>query len=476
MRSWSSSQRVLPSTSLLEPKAEYLRLAMACSGIGNGGEGNGGTGSSGSGSEGNGGTGNAGEGSGSSGSGGSGSSPTITCPDPQPAYSVYFPDPKDCTIFYECNAGVPYQLSCPTGLHFNPIAHVCDLPELAGCSHDIVETTPGAVQTTVEEVETPPQQPSTVTPTVNPGDQTTSGGGNNGGSGSAAPISCPNPQPGYTVYLPDPNDCSIFYECNAGVPYQLNCPAGLHFNPVAHVCDIPELAGSGLHFNPVAHVCDIPELAGCKNGGIETTPGAVQTTAEEVETSPQQPSTVTPTANPGDQTTSGGSGPISCPETQPGYTVYIPDPNDCSIFYECSFGVPYQLSCPVGLHFNPVSHICDTPEHAGCSHQGIIHTTSGAVQTTVEEVKTTPERPSTVTPTVNPGDQTTSGSAVTNDPSSVCPTAPEPSCPYTNPDESVFFPHPTDNHFFFHCSYGVPWCKICPAGLIWHQELLRCDF
>lgn len=38
---------------------------------------------------------------------------------------------------------------------------------------------------------------------------------------------------------PHPDDCSKFMQCNWGITYVMNCPAGLRFNPQFSVCDWP---------------------------------------------------------------------------------------------------------------------------------------------------------------------------------------------------------------------------------------------
>jgi hypothetical protein len=62
----------------------------------------------------------------------------------------------------------------------------------------------------------------------------------------------------------------------------------------------------------------------------------------------------------------------------------------------------------------------------------------------------------------------TAGNCHTHD---KCPYGKVPVCPFTDPEFSVFFPHPTDRHWFFHCSNGVAYCKECPADLHWKNEL-----
>ncbi|XP_069691017.1 peritrophin-1-like [Periplaneta americana] len=121
-----------------------------------------------------------------------------------------------------------------------------------------------------------------------------------------------------------------------------------------------------------------------------------------------------------------GSQP-TCPFPDPALSVLFPHPTDCHWFFHCSNGVPYCKECPANLHWNKQLDTCDYPYRAGCA----------------------------VTP---------------------CPAGPIPACPYPDPALSVFFPHPNDCNWFFHCSNGVAYCKQCPANLHWNVELNTCDY
>ncbi|XP_049862707.1 uncharacterized protein LOC126356056 [Schistocerca gregaria] len=60
---------------------------------------------------------------------------------------------------------------------------------------------------------------------------------------------CPR---GVAKLLPHRTDCSLFCQCDHGVPVTARCPAGLEFNAALQVCDYPHRAGcscsrSGAH-------------------------------------------------------------------------------------------------------------------------------------------------------------------------------------------------------------------------------------
>ncbi|PSN32385.1 hypothetical protein C0J52_24587, partial [Blattella germanica] len=57
-----------------------------------------------------------------------------------------------------------------------------------------------------------------------------------------------------------------------------------------------------------------------------------------------------------------------------------------------------------------------------------------------------------------------------------CPAGKVPNCPFPDPALSVFFPHENDSRWFYHCSNGVAYCKVCPFGLHWNANLDTCDW
>jgi hypothetical protein len=44
------------------------------------------------------------------------------------------------------------------------------------------------------------------------------------------------------AYFPHLSDRGKFCQCSNGTPYEMPCPAGLHFNPEMNVCDYPQQA------------------------------------------------------------------------------------------------------------------------------------------------------------------------------------------------------------------------------------------
>uniref|UniRef100_A0A6P7FM87 Uncharacterized protein LOC114329323 n=1 Tax=Diabrotica virgifera virgifera TaxID=50390 RepID=A0A6P7FM87_DIAVI len=412
---------------------------------------------------------------------------SFLCPPIDGSTSVYFPQ-QNCTKFCQCSNGVPYEHTCRDGLHFNPTLNVCDWPENAGCRGSETHTCP------------------TITTPFTPTDSTTP----NSNSCQKEGIVCPAVDGPDSVYFPL-SDCTKFCQCSNGVPYEHDCPAGLHFNPKLNVCDGPQNAGcggsdtvateqtvtptqdsgnntnptpapnscqkegvvcpavdgpdsvyfplsdctkfcqcsngvpyehdcpAGLHFNPKLNVCDWPQNAGC--GGSDPV------TTEQ---------TVTPTQDSGNNTNSTPAPNscqkegVVCPAVDGPDSVYFPL-SDCTKFCQCSNGVPYEHNCPAGLHFNPKLNVCDWPQNAGCG---------GSDPVTTEQ---------TVTPTQDSGNNTnpTPAPSSCQKDSVVCPAVDGP--------DSVYFPL-SDCTKFCQCSNGVPYEHACPAGLHFNPKLNVCDW
>ncbi|XP_071053319.1 peritrophin-1-like [Onthophagus taurus] len=104
----------------------------------------------------------------------------------------FYPHPYYCAKFIECNHGVEKVQTCFGDLIFNANLKFCDFPANYPCEDKIV---PGPVG------------------------------------------KCPAINGPYVDFLTHSTDCSIFYMCNWGIPIEMHCPLGLHFNPTINVCD-----------------------------------------------------------------------------------------------------------------------------------------------------------------------------------------------------------------------------------------------
>ncbi|KAJ9593111.1 hypothetical protein L9F63_027647, partial [Diploptera punctata] len=170
-------------------------------------------------------------------------------------------------------------------------------------------------------------------------------------------------------------------------------------------------------------------------------------------------------------------------------------------------GVPYCKECAANLHWNQDLETCDYPGNVNCDAVPAPTTTSSNKSsnnirptrppttrppTTVRPTRPPTTRPpTTVRPTRPPATIRPTRPPATSPPTTVRPTRPPitttsdptvcppgnvPTCPFPDPAYSVFFPHENDCQWFYHCSNGVAYCKICPAGLHWNTGLNTCDY
>lgn len=192
----------------------------------------------------------------------------------------HLPHESSCENYYLCSDGEYKIRDCPLGLHFNANLLVCDYPEAAECQ-------------LTESTDPPP------------------------------PINTECPMDESELYLPHP-DCNRFYLCQWGVAIELVCP-------------------DDQHWNAEENVCDWPDNANCVKGEVP-----------EI-TTPETPTTEATTL----------AIPISdCPPGEDS-GVTLPHP-DCSRFYLCVWGIPTEIECPEGQHWNIQQNYCDWPETALC--------------------------------------------------------------------------------------------------------------
>merc|ERR1711973_589041 len=81
---------------------------------------------------------------------------------------------------------------------------------------------------------------------------------------------------------------------------------------------------------------------------------------------------------------------VVCPESQDGYSEFVPHPTDCTLYYQCFGLTPILMSCPEGLFFDPSVDVCNWPDQVDCKQQ-----TEAPETTTVEEETTTIEEETT---------------------------------------------------------------------------------
>lgn len=108
-----------------------------------------------------------------------------------------------------------------------------------------------------------------------------------------------------------------------------------------------------------------------------------------------------------------------------------PDITDCSRYFRCEHNYPVLHQCPENLLYDPSLKTCNWEHNVVCMG-------GGQVVPPKEPVKTCPAREDEQRPT--------------------------------------HLPHPTDCSKFYKCWNGVPQLQDCPAGQLWNQDMVACDY
>nr|CAH7765322.1 unnamed protein product [Callosobruchus chinensis] len=85
----------------------------------------------------------------------------------------------------------------------------------------------------------------------------------------------------------------------------------------------------------------------------------------------------------------------TCPPVDGPRSQYFPHETNCSLFYQCSNGVPYLQECPSGLYFNPKIDVCDYPRNVDC------HNKNGTTEAPWTTTTNAPSTQSTSNPVTN---------------------------------------------------------------------------
>jgi len=169
-----------------------------------------------------------------------------------------FPIPGSCTQFIECTNSQSVTLSCPPGLYFNTALTECDYPDNAACTEAAASTTntiaPRDDFECAEDGTFPvpedssqfylcyegtSQLQSCAPGLVFDADFGVCGFDWDDESDTASivarqatAIQCP----ALFSVVPNTEDTTKYYQCVAGIPVPLSCPAGQLFDPVKAAC------------------------------------------------------------------------------------------------------------------------------------------------------------------------------------------------------------------------------------------------
>ncbi|GIX70893.1 chondroitin proteoglycan 2 [Caerostris extrusa] len=328
----------------------------------------------------------------------------------------FYPDTTDCSRYTLCLDGVLHRGQCAEGLLFDAANHNCDLAERVNCTQSSLCSTQDGIYSNPNDCSTYYKctngQPSLescpvdkhfnaadkkcVEPCEAQCDKTIDCGKENPSSDNRESIICGEDDGFYPVR----DDCSAFYQCADGHAYLVRCPDGLHFNEEFGVCEPPcdarcdpkiDCPSSPQHSNSKAFEIDnlhcpgpdglFPALESCdeyylcykgKEYLLRCPPGLHFSISDgscsipcdaQCDTSLDCPEPNVATAKETNMKLSSNLPPwLRCKNTNG----TIPNPKDCSTFYDCSNGQLQLVQCPDGLHFDSEDKVCKSPCLAGC--------------------------------------------------------------------------------------------------------------
>jgi valyl-tRNA synthetase len=309
------------------------------------------------------------------------------CP-PDNGEVILFPKPENCSEFYQCAGGVLFTHRCQVNLYYCEEKQYCSWPTDPDCKFDCVTTKTNLVPAAEKFV-------------------------------PAADPECP-PQTENVTFIPNPNNCSEFFECDNGVPVLMSCPAGLYFCSKKEICD---------------WIWDPECKYDCHNVKSKTVIAeekfdAIYERADD--TAIAETTTIELTDGP-------TADPLCPPQTE--NATFIANPNNCSEFFECDNGVLVQMSCPPGLYFCSEKQICDWLWDSECKFDCNIVKSKPVV---IVEEKFIP--------------------------------AADPECPPQTDGVVTYLPNPDDCNKYYECSNEVPVPMHCPDFLYFCTQKNSCDW
>ena len=154
-------------------------------------------------------------------------------------------------------------------------------------------------------------------------------------------VECLPSQDGFSVFIPHPSDCSLYYQCAGVRPVLMSCPGGLHFDYSVSVCNWPQDVECHSHHGDEIEEETIEEQTTEDIFEIQTIEAATEETAAAVNKDFQLN--------------------IVCPLSEDGFSVFVPHPTECGLYYHCDGATPILRPCPRGLHFDNILNVCNWP-------------------------------------------------------------------------------------------------------------------
>ncbi|XP_034482932.1 mucin-5AC isoform X2 [Drosophila innubila] len=346
-------------------------------------------------------------------------------------FGCLVPYPDNCSLFLVCDCIYPTVKLCPAQLWWDNKTQGCNYPHSTKCIYYTFTSTEATPTLSTNK----PEDNTTLT-TLNWSSTTEE---NWPTSSYDPPPAPPGISETFCRKFPDGSVHRYPYDCNA----YINCTLGW---PVLNYCAADKV------FNQWLLICDTPEVAQCEPLPLPST----TTTIVPTTTTPDDGQCSAPPLGIEDD---------FCWSLGNGFYVY---PYDCSAYLSCRNGCTNLAYCIPGKLFNPLLHICDTPNSVNCKPEPYPTTTIATTQGSTVDTSTT-IIPSTTVATTTPTPTTTTTSA----PITLPPDVNENAC--RNYPDNTRFPYAANCSLFLWCKDHEVILGQCSNGLLFNPDFGICD-
>ncbi|EDW73014.2 uncharacterized protein Dwil_GK16871 [Drosophila willistoni] len=411
------------------------------------------------------------------------------------------PYPNDCTKYIKCDRPIAVSGECDEGDEFSVEFGKCVDAEIAGCSVTTTRkpsTTAGPITTdgtttprttesttrittesttkiTTQSSTESTLEPSTESTTVKTTEKTTESSTDGTSTSSPSPTTdsptttTEEPSGGGICYgkpeyswVPYPNNCSKYIECQSPIPIGFDCPEGLEFSPTEFKCMDPELANCSPKATTSDSTTGTTESSSTQKPTSTTENSTTESTTPEPSSTTQSSTTESTTESTTPEpstTTESSTTKSSTPESTTESTT--PEPSSTTVST-----TPEPSSTTESSTHEPSS----TPDSSTTK----ISTTESTTESTTSEPSST---------TTSTTESTTSKPSSTTESSTTESTTPEPTSTTLHPNTpniccgyplGTFLPYPNDCSRYVICDYPIPYAVYCIEGTYYNKQLQQC--
>jgi len=257
----------------------------------------------------------------------------VVCTESQDGFPVFLPHPSSCGLYYMCEGTHPHLMSCPPGLNFDISLNVCSY---VACQ-DKETTEHDDEEIVTDGIEEQPEGSEDFTTTE-------------------------------TVTEEPTSTDEIFVNTTTGIIGTATDITDISVETTTMNSDTTEIVVETTTDIIVLNTTtEIPDSNSTTNEPIDTTTAAsLNTTISGTTTTTPTKTTRTTSSSLNTTPTTAASFDVVCPDSADGLTVFVPHPEDCSLFYVCHGSTPVLMECPPGLVFDPSLSVCNYPHVVDC--------------------------------------------------------------------------------------------------------------